>query len=183
MADLDVLARRLTDAVTLLAGRARVLAGGVLVIVLVATVACVGLAIAGLDGTAQTVMAVAGIVLGLGAAAAAWLARWRIGVARRGAHELIGEVRILLDRDAGAQRQVIDVVEASDRDGGEGSVIVLSRQFFQLREGLGDRVDDFANLTAAITAVTSFPGLIALALVATCCLGGIGFLFFLIWIL
>jgi hypothetical protein len=182
MADLDVLAQRLADAVALLAGRARVLAGGVLLVVLVAAAACVGFALAGLDGTARTVMAGAGVIVGVIGVGAAFIARWRVGLAGKGAHGLIGEVRSLLDAETGARRQVIDVVEANERDGGQSSVVVLSRQFFNLREGIGDRMGDFTNLAAAITAVTSFPGLIAMATLAAFCLGGLGFLLLLIWI-
>jgi hypothetical protein len=166
MAELDDLARRAVDGVTRLAARAARFAGSVFVVAtLVGTVSFL-LGMAALDGGIETVWTVLGLLFGAIAVGGSFLARWRLMSVRRHAGELVAEVRTLLESGNTATRTVIDTVEADEQHRG-GSVLVVSRDFFSLRAAVGDRTNDFRQLMSAVTAVTSFPGLVLGAIAIT----------------
>ena len=112
-----------------------------------------------LDGGIRSVWVVLGLAFGGLAIGSAFLARWRLASIARHASELVAEVRSLLEYGHPATRTVIDAVELDERQGG-GPVLVVSREFFSLRDAVGVRVREFRKLTAAVTALTSFPGLV-----------------------
>ncbi|MGH9135320.1 MAG: hypothetical protein ACRDZZ_15380 [Ilumatobacteraceae bacterium] len=166
MTDLDELARRAVDGVTRLASRAMRFAGFVFVVAaLVGTVSFL-LGLAALDGGIRTVWIVLGLFFGGIAVGGSFLARWRLGSVRRHANALVAEVRSLLETGHAGTRTVIETFEADERRGGD-SVLVVSRDFFSLRDAVGNRVADFRKLTSAVTAVTSFPGLVLSAIAIT----------------
>jgi hypothetical protein len=166
MADIDELARRAVDGLTRLASRAIRLALWVFVIAAVIATVSFLLGREALDGGIETVWTVLGVVFGAIAIGGALLASWRLATVRRSARELVGEVRTLLDSGQAAQRTVIETVEAGDEQRG-GSVLVISREMHGWREMLGRGVGEFRKLPSAITAVTSFPGLLLAAIAIT----------------
>jgi hypothetical protein len=163
MADIDDLARRAVGGVTRLAARAARFARKVFIAAVLVATASFLLGLAALDGGIRTVWIVLGLAFGAFAIGAALLARWRLASIARHAGELITEVKSLLESGHPATRTVIDTVEADERQSG-GSVLVVSREFSSLREAVGDRVAQFRNITSAVTAVTTFPGLILSAI-------------------
>lgn len=177
--DLDRLAQRAVDTVLLLVRRASSLATGVLI---VSVVCCIGgflLGIAALDGGARSVWVALGgafAFIGVGAVSVALL---RLRSVKRGAANLVAEVRSLIGGDRRSERTVIDTVESVDASGGAAGngVVAVSRQFFSLKNELGGRIGQFRQLGLALTAVTSFPGLIALATLITFVFAGLSVIF------
>ncbi len=159
MADLDDLARRAVKGVTRLAARATRFAGFVFVVAALVGTASFLLGLAALDGGIRTVWIVLGLTFGAIAVGASFVARWRLASVARDANELVAEVRALLESDRPGTRTVIDTFEADERQGG-GSVLVVSREFFTLRDAVGERTDQFRKLMSAVRAVTTFPGLV-----------------------
>ena len=189
MAEIDELVRRTVATVTTIADRATAFATR---LVVVAAVVCVGgflLGVAALSGGIETVWIVLGIVFGSIAVGGALLARWRVGSVRRHVPELADEVRTLVREGRDGPRAVIDtfVVDADDQvdpDGvrrarAGGSAIVMSRQMHGFRSLAGSGLEHSARLTAAVTALTSFP-LLALATIAISMVFGFLGLIFLI---
>lgn len=163
MTDLDDLARRAVGGVTRFAARATRFARAVLIAaVLVDTLSFV-LGLFALDGGIRTVWVVLGLAFGGLAVGSAFLARWRLASIARHTSELIAEVRSLIEYGHPATRTVIDAVEADEREGG-GSVLVVSREFFSLRDAVGVRVKEFRKLTSTVAALSSFPGLVLSAI-------------------
>ncbi len=134
------------------------------------------LGLAALSGGIRSVWIVLGLTFGAISVGSAFIARWRVGAVRRHVPELVSEVRSLIDQGGGAARTVIDTVEAGEANQ-DGSVLTVSRQMFDFKGAIGDRVNDFTKLTAAVAAVTSFPALILSAIGITFVFGFLGLIF------
>lgn len=186
MADLDALAQRAVATVNTLAARASTLAAGISGIVGVVAVLVYLLGLAALEGRARSGWMIVGAVLVVVAVGAPLLARWRLGSVRRNSTELVGEVRTLLHQGTDAQRIVIDTFDRSAPDVETGgvrrpAVVVQTRQFDDFRN-LAASVSHLRRLPAAMTAVTSFPGLLAIGLILMLVFLVLGFVFLLAWI-
>ena len=174
--DLDRLARRAVDTVLSLVRRGMALAGIVLILAVVFGIGGFLLGLAALSDGIKTVWILIGgffAVLGIGSVATAML---RLRSVRTGADVLLTEVRSLIGGSKQSERTVIETVESTDNAQDSG-VVVLSRQFFSMKEDIGGRVDQFRSLGLALAAITSFPGLIALAVLITFVFAGFSVLF------
>jgi hypothetical protein len=60
---------------------------------------------------------------------------------------------------------------------GSGSAIVLTRRMYGFRDAAGSGLESSARLSAAVTALTSFPGLILAAIAISFVFGFLGFFF------
>lgn len=183
MSDIDRLAERAVATVTTIATRAAAFSTKVF---LGAAIVCVGgflLGVAALSGGIEKVWIVLGIVFGAIAVGGALVARWRVGSVRRHVPELADEVRTLISEGKDTSRTVIDtfVVDADgdgERDGfGGGSAIVLSRQMYGFRNVVGSGLESSARLTAAVTALTSFPILVLAAIAISIVFAFLGVIF------
>ena len=183
MSEIDELVQRTVDTVTMIAGKA---AGFATKLFIGAAVVCIGgflLGIAALSGGIQTVWIVLGIVFGAIAIGGALVARWRVGSVKRHVPELADEVRTLISDGKQTSRTVIEsfVVDADgdgERDGfSGGSAIVMSKQMFGFKNVVGSGLESSARLTAAVTALTSFPGLVLAAIGISIVFGFLGVIF------
>lgn len=174
--DLDALAQRAVDAVMTLVRRGIALAGGVLILAVVFGIGGFLLGLAALSGGIQSVWVVLGGFFAIVAIGSVAVAILRLRTVRTDADGLVDEVRQLIGGNKQSQRTVIETVDSADNSQGDG-VIVLSRQFFSMKNEIGDRVDQFRSLTSALTAVTSFPGLVALSTVVTFMFAGLSVIF------
>lgn len=181
MTDVDQIVRRAVAGITRIAGRAAAFATTILV---VTTVVCVGgflLGVAALSGGIETVWIVLGTVFGALAIGGSFTAAWRAGSVKRHAPELIDEVRGLMTDGRDSTRTVIEsfAVEADDvDDGAGGSAIVLSRQMSGFRGAAGSTgLERAPRLDAAVTALTTFPLLVLMAIAISTVFAFLGFIF------
>lgn len=185
MADVDELTRRTTTLVTNLARKGMSLATGVAVVVLIIGGLSYLTGLAGLDGSARSAWTVVGLIMLVVAVGAPLLARWRLASVRRRATELAGDIRTLITRDADARRVVIETVAVDEPQPADvremRPVLYDSRQFDRLRT-VTVKASDLRELPGAMRAVTTFPGLLALALFGVLVFGLLGFVFLLAWI-
>lgn len=182
MSDVDEIARRAVATITRIANRAAAFSTRLLV---ATTVVCVGgfvLGIAALSGGIETVWIVLGMVFGALAIGGALVARWRLGAVRRHAPELVREVRSLVMDGRDSTRTVIETF-AVDGEGDDvgptrapgGSAILLSRQMSGFRGMTG--IERATRLGAAVTALTTFPALVLMAVAITMVFAFLGFVF------
>jgi hypothetical protein len=156
--------------------RGTALAIGALAIV---TLICIGgllLGMAALTDSGRIVWMVVGgfgAILGIGALV---LALTRLAIVKRSAMTLVDEFQRLLDGDPHTERMVIDTIEATE-DVEDRSAVVMSRQFFTMRDSIGGRAAQFTSLGYALRAMTSFPFLMLLATAISLGFAGIGFIF------
>jgi len=185
MAEIDELVRRSVKTVTVIAQKASAFATRLF---LTTAVICVGgflLGVAALSGGIEQVWIVLGIVFGTIAVGGALLARWRVGSVRRHVPELADEVRTLISEGRDGTRTVIDTfVVGADVDPDRehpgpagGSAIVMSRQMYGFKNVVDSGLDHSARLTAAVKAMTSFPGLVLGAIVISLVFGFLGLIF------
>ena len=183
MAEIDELVRRTVATVTMIADKATAFATKLF---FGAAVVCVGgflLGVAALSGGIEKVWIVLGIVFGAIAVGGALLARWRVGAVRRHVPELAAEVRTLIAEGRDGTRTVIDsfVIDADvddEHDGPTGgSAIVMSRQMYGFKNAVGSGLESSARLAAAVTALTSFPGLVLGAIAISLVFGFLGVIF------
>lgn len=187
MAEIDDLVRRTVQTVTMIADNATAFATKLFV---GAAVVCVGgflLGVAALSGGIEKVWIVLGIVFGSIAVGGALIARWRVGSVRRHVPELANEVRTLIAEGRDGTRTVIDsfVIDTDGDDGDDsrsdspagGSAIMMSRQMYGFKNAVGSGLDSSARLTAAVTALTSFPGLVLGAIAISFVFGFLGLIF------
>lgn len=186
MADVDELARRAVATVSTLAQRGVTLATGVAgaVAVVVGLVYLLGLVV--LDGSIRAAWTIVGGVLVVIAVGAPLLARWRLTAVRRDAGELVTEVRTLLQRNSAAERVVIETFEAPPPGSTAGrrprpAVVVQTQQFTSLRQLVGT-ANDLRSLPGALSAVATFPALLAVAVLLTLVFVVLGVLFLIAWI-
>lgn len=181
MADLEDLVQRTVDTVTMIAAKATRFAGRLFVVV---AIVCVGgflLGLAALSGGIEKVWIVLGVVFGAIAIGGPLVAMWRIGSVKRHVPELVDEVRSLISQGRETGQTVIETFDADDPDRpGEGrSAIVLTRQVYGLRGVVGSGMEGMTRLTAAVTALTSFPGLVLSAIGITIVFGFLSLVFLL----
>lgn len=174
--DLDRLAERAVGAVMTLVRRGTALAGGVLILAVVVGIGGVFLGIAALDGGIEKVWIVLGSVFAAMSIIFVGTAIVRLRSVRKGTDELVGEVRSLIGGDKRTERTVIETVESTDASANDG-VVAISRQFFSLKTEVGDRVGQFRRVGMALTAITSFPGLVAVSTVISFVFAGLSVLF------
>jgi len=188
MSEIDDLVRRAIDTVTAIARTAARFATRVLLFTLVVCVGGFLLGVAALSDGARTVWIVLGIVFGSIAIGGAFVARWRVGSVRRHVPELADEIRSLIGQGQGAGRTVVetfvvdnDVAGGPSSPGGDapgsGSAIVLTRRMYGFRDAVGSGLESSARLSAAVTALTSFPALILAAIAISFVFGFLGFFF------
>lgn len=161
---LDQLTDRAVDGLLGLLRRANALAGGVLIFVFVTSVGSFLLGLAALDDGARSawlLLGTIGIAAGIGSAL---LAIWRLLKVRRKSDKLTGELRRFIGADGDAERTVIDAVEATDVSADE-SIVAVSRQFSSMRDGVDQQELNLPELSMALRSLTTFPGLMALAVV------------------
>lgn len=174
--DLDQLAERAVDAVMNLVRRGTALAGGVLMLAVVFSIGGFLLGMAALDGGIEKVWIALGVFFGLVAIGSVVLAILRLRSVRKVADILVTEFRSLIGGDKQTKRTVIETVESTDASEDDG-VVAISKQFFSLKDEVGDRAGQFKTLGLALTAITSFPGLVALSTVITFVFAGLSVLF------
>lgn len=183
MADREDLARRAVATVHMLAKRGSTLATGVALMVAMVAIAIYLLGLAALDGGARSGWMVIGGVLVVIAVGAPLLARWRLGSVGRHADALVGEIRTLLHQGSQAQRVVVDTFEAGDPAGGGRQALVVRAQQFNDLRSLATSFGNLRRLPAAMTAVTTFPGLLAIGLIMMVVFVVLGVVFLIAWIL
>jgi hypothetical protein len=176
------LAQRAVEMFMTLVRRGTALAGGVLVVVSVICIGSFALGVAALTDQGRTLWILLGgafVVIGVGAVV---LAITRLWLVKRSSAVLVDEFQRLLDGDVREQRVVIDTIEASDQVQDQ-SAVVMSRQFFNLRDSLDGRATQFVGLAYALRAMTSFPFLMLIATVVTLGFAGFALIFLAILIL
>lgn len=183
MTDIDDVVRRAVDTITMVAGRAAAFSTRVL---LVTTLICVGgflLGVAALSGGIETVWIVLGICFGSIAIGGAFVARWRVGAVRRHVPELVEEFRQLASRDTTrtvVESFTVDSPVDSPVDGRPnqgGSTIVMSRHLNGFRGAAGAGFSQATRLNAALTALTTFPVLMIVAILISAVFGFLGLIF------
>lgn len=181
--DLDRLVQRAVDGITTIAGRAAAFSTRLL---LGTMVVCVGgflLGTAALSGGIRTVWIVLGVTFGAIAIGGAFVARWRVGSVRRHVPELADEIRTLISEGADGSRTVIETFTIDEdgdgrRDGLDGgSAVIMSRQMYGFRNMAGSGLESSARLTAALTALTSFPLLVLSAVLVSLVFAFLGAIF------
>ena len=156
------LAQRAVEMFLTLVRRGTALAVGTLAVV---SLICIGsflLGLAALSEDNRTGWIVIGgifVVIGVGAVA---LAIFRLWLVKRSATELVVEVQELLTGDRQTERVVIDTIEASEKVQDQ-SAVVMSRQFFTLRDSIDGKGAQFIALAYALRAMTTFPFLMLVA--------------------
>jgi hypothetical protein len=183
MAGIDDLARRAVDAVSLLARRGAMLALSIALLTAVVAGSSVAMGLAAMSGDVETAWMVLGGALAIVAVGAPLLAWWRLTRVRKHATELVDEARTLLSKDAAAERVVIETVEVADDGMARTAPAVVGQtvQFTRLRNIA--LTENLRRLPVALYAVTSFPALLAIALVLMLVFGILGFLFLVAWAL
>ena len=176
--DLDELARRAVDSVLTLVRRANALAGAVLLFALVTGIGGFLLGVAALSDGMQTVWIALGGFFAFVAIGTVLVAMWRLRSVRTGADHLVSEVKSLIGGNTEHERVVIQTVESSEA-GSESGVVELSRGFFDMRSMMTGRVEDVRHLASAISAVTSFPGLVAISTLVSFVFLGLSLIFLL----
>jgi len=160
------LAQRAVDMFLTLVRRGTALAVGTLAVV---SFICIGSFVLGLaalsadNRNAWIAIGGAFVVVGIGAVA---LAIFRLWLVKRSATELVVEVQQLLVGDRKTERVVIDTIEASEKVQDQ-SAVVMSRQFFTLRDSIDGRGAQFIALAYALRAMTTFPFLMLVATTVT----------------
>jgi hypothetical protein len=184
MAGIDVLAQRAVDAVSLLARRGAMLALGLALLSALVAGGSYAMGLAAMSGDVETAWMVLGGALAIVAIGAPLLAWWRLTNVRRHATELVDEARTLLAKNAAAERVVIETVEVSDEGAARTTPAVVGQtvQFTRLRN-LALGTENLRRLPVALYAVTSFPALLAIAVVLMLVFGILGFLFLVAWAL
>lgn len=174
--NLDALARRAVDSVMTLVRRGLALAGGVMIMAVSFGVGGFLLGLAALDGGIEKVWVVLGGAFAVLSVGSVGLAILRLRSVKKDTDTLFDEVRSLIGGDRQTQRTVIETVESTDSRESDG-VVAISREFFTLQGAIGDRIGQFQSLRVALTAITSFPALIAAATVIMLVFAGLSVLF------
>ncbi len=156
--------------------RGTALAVGVLAVVALICLGSYAMGIAALTNQGRTIWVVLGgafVIIGVGAVV---LAITRLWLVKRSAFTLVDEFQRLLEGDVQEQRVVIDTIEASEQVQDQ-SAVVMSRQFFTLRDSIDGRATQFVALAFALKTMTSFPFLMLIATVVTLGFASFGLVF------
>ncbi len=162
MSDIDGRVTRTISTLTLIADRVTRFSGKLLLGVAVVSIGSFLLGLAALEGGIRNVWIVLGGAFGVIAVGAALVARWRIGGVRRQVPAIASEVRTLLTE---GRRDAVEVIEQfhAPAGGERDSVIVVSRSMSGLRGVARHSLAGSEHLVKAVTAITTFPGLAAMA--------------------
>jgi hypothetical protein len=166
MADVDDLARRLVALVMALAGRGIRWALRVALVVGLAAAVMYLLGLAAIGGTAWAVF---GAVVAIAAVGAPLLAAWRLREVTQHADALVGDVRSLMAGSTDARRVVVETVETGQPTGDTSIVVYQSRDFSSLRDMATSA--DLRSLPGALRAVTTYPFLLLVGILATILFG------------
>lgn len=172
----QTLAQRAVDMFLTLVRRGTALAGGILAVVAVICIGGFALGVAALTDQGRTLWIVMGGAFAIVGVGAVVLAITRLWLVKRSAYVLVDEFQRLLDGDARTERVVIETIEASE-DVQDQSAVVMSRQFFTLRDSVGGQATQFVALAYALRAMTTFPFLMLLATVVTLGFAGFALIF------
>lgn len=177
--DLEQLVQRVVDTVTMIAAKASRFA---VRLVIGVAIVCVGgffLGVAALDGGIETVWIVLGLVFAAIAIGGPLVAMFRVASVKRHVPELVNEVRSLISNGRETGQTVINTFDADDpnRPADDKSAIVLTRQVYGLRGTMSSGLEGSARLTAAVTALTSFPGLVLASIAISIVFAFLGFVF------
>lgn len=178
---IDDLAETAVGLVLGLLRRANALAGGVLIF---AIIACIGgylLGIAALGGGLRTFWIIAGGIFMVWAIGLVLTSMWRLRSVRTGSDLLVEEVRSFLLGDGESERTIIETVESTQGSDDDG-IVNVSRQFSGLRDAVNNHTGDFAQLSMAMSSITTFPGMMALATLIAFGFAGLSLIFGLILI-
>jgi hypothetical protein len=173
---IDRLARRAVQSVMTLVRRGVALAGGLLMITVVICGGGFLLGYAALsDGMEKLWIMLGGFfaVLAIGAAA---LAVIRLLLVRTRESQLVVELRRLITNDPRSEQVVIETVESNDASQDQG-VVVMSREFFTMRDSIGSRIVEYPATQASLSAVTSLPFLVFITLTVSFVFAGLSLLF------
>ena len=163
----DVVVRRVSDGLQQTLRRLSSLAGGVATF---ATVVGVATFITGMwifKGSGRLLWIVIGGVLCLIPVSAALVAMMLIRITANHSPELVANVRSFVDSSAQSAKVLID------HDTGQ-PVAAYAKNFTVLRGELNQRRKELPALFAGIRAITSVPGLAAIAVLGTMCIGALG---------
>jgi hypothetical protein len=156
---------------------------------LAATVAGLGLLVAGgafligrsaLDGTAESVWTVVGLLLLVGAVVPPLLASFRLFSIGRSSTQLVSDFRSLLDAGGEASAVVIETTEFTG-ESGPAVVTTVMPTMGRLRSQAAQS-GTAGRLSEILATLMSLPLLLALAVVAMLISAGAGFILFLIWV-
>jgi hypothetical protein len=156
------------------------LAGGVALIGLVIAGATFLVGRAALDGTAESVWTVFGIMLLAGAVVPPVIAALSLRRVGRSAAQLVSELRSLFDSGGEASTVVIETTEVTV-DGSRAVVATAMPTMSRLRTQ-AVRSGTSRELTEALTALLRLPLLLAVAVFAMLISAGAGFVLFLFWV-
>jgi hypothetical protein len=173
---IDRLARRAVQSVMTLVRRGVALAGGLLMITVVVCGGGFLLGYAALsDGILKLWIMLGGFfaVLAIGASA---LAVIRLLLVRTRESQLVAELRRLITSDPRSEQVVIETVESNDASQDQG-VVVMSREFFTMRDSIGSRIVEYPATQASLSAVTSLPFLVFITLTVSFVFAGLSLLF------
>jgi hypothetical protein len=170
------LARRAVRSVMTLVRRGVALAGGLLMITVVICGGGFALGYAALSGGIEKVWFLLGGFFAVLAIGAAVLAVVRLLAVRSREEQLIEELRRLIAGDAQTERIVIETVETNDASQDQG-VVVMSREFFTMRETIGPQIVQYPALQESLAAVTSLPFLVFITMVVSFVFAFLGILF------
>jgi hypothetical protein len=173
---IDRLARRAVQSVMTLVRRGVALAGGLLMITVVVCGGGFLLGYAALsDGIEKLWIMLGGFfaVLAIGASA---LAVIRLLLVRTRELQLVAELRRLITSDPRSEQVVIETVESNDASQDQG-VVVMSREFFTMRDSIGSRIVEYPATQASLSAVTSLPFLVFITLTVSFVFAGLSLLF------
>ncbi len=179
VSELEQLVQRVVDTVTMIARKATRFAFLLTIIVAIVCISGFLLGIAALDGGIEQVWIVLGIAFGAIAIGGPLVAMFRVGSIKRHVPELVNEVRSLLATGRETGRTVINTFDADDphRPNEGRSAIVLTRQVYGLRGAVSSGLEGSARLTAAVTAMTSFPLIVLSAIAISVVFGFLGVIF------
>jgi hypothetical protein len=173
---IDRLARRAVQSVMTLVRRGVALAGGLLMITVVVCGGGFLLGYAALsDGIEKLWIMLGGFfaVLAIGASA---LAVIRLLLVRTRESQLVAELRRLITSDPRSEQVVIETVESNDASQDQG-VVVMSREFFTMRDSIGSRIVEYPATQASLSAVTSLPFLVFITLTVSFVFAALSLLF------
>ncbi len=159
----DRLARRAVASVMTLVRRGLALAGGLLMVTIVACGGGFLLGYAALSDGMQTVWIMIGGFFAVLAIGASVLAIVRLLAVRTREDQLIAEIAALIAADPQTERTVIETIEVNDASQDQG-VVVMSREFSTMQQSFGGRLDSSPALKTALSAVTSLPFLVFITL-------------------
>jgi hypothetical protein len=167
MASIETLSVQISDGVTTTLRRVGSLALVATLIAAVIGTATFATGLAVFDGDGRPLWLTIGLV-GCAIPTAAALVGWFfVRTARRSAPQLLGNVRSLLDESHDRAKLLID------HDSGQ-PLAVAAKSLSSLRSELLERKRELPALFSGVRAITSVPGLSAIAILGTLLVGGLG---------